>query len=62
MSEKLCVFCRHIRLEVAGYETSGYNAIAKCGKGYWEGEYDYMPNRATLLKAETCPAYDEAKP
>ncbi len=66
---KLCVFCTHFRLEPEGaaYSTmsGGDPAQMKCRKGHWNTCFGYDCEddfRAHILRAATCPDYDQVKP
>lgn len=69
MSEKLCIFCNHMRWDAIEYWhistiTGGMlQGGASCGKGHYHGmkPEDERILRLMLLRAETCPDYDEAK-
>lgn len=72
MSEKLCIFCKHITFDVrGGYwcqdDTGGDEAEAHlvCGKRHfhdsglgWEG---VKWIRESIVRAETCPDYEPDK-
>ena len=72
MSEKLCVFCEHWEIDGGHPDyselTGGDPATMDCHKGH----YRYMDSqltdtrpdifRAIILKAETCPDYEQVEP
>lgn len=73
MSEKLCIFCKHMEFREDDY-IHGYivaSAGHKCGKGYWPPQYpgldtrieptDIKAFRKTILFARDCPDYKTAK-
>lgn len=64
MSEKLCVFCKHIDMNTLGCNGPYPDpATFECGKGYWQGisGFDDRSFRETIKYAETCKDYREAK-
>ena len=70
MSEKLCVFCKHLGFEAAidsqGADSfGGESANILCDKGHWiigVGMYDVEEFRLKILTAQKCPQYNEVKP
>ena len=68
--EKLCLFCKKHKFDYdpgSSCATCGYDAMAamKCQEGHWNMHiYSYTTTeqyRALLLKAETCPDYEQVE-
>jgi hypothetical protein len=66
MSEKLCVFCRHMKFDkTAEYDSGGGDACVSCDKNRFNEcllMYSEDGFRELILHAGDCPDYDEAKP
>lgn len=67
MSEKLCMFCKHLEFDQTDqYESGGGISCMSCDKGHFyqevlSGHVD-ADFRKLILRAETCPDYREVKP
>lgn len=72
MTEKLCIFCRHLKFSGGGYGEYADPASLTCGKEHnihtskddWNWEkfvYDIEDFRRVIIHAKDCPDYDEAK-
>lgn len=67
MSEKLCMFCKHLEFDQTDqYESGGGISCMSCDKGHFYQEVLYghvdADFRKLILRAETCPDYREVKP
>jgi hypothetical protein len=66
MSEKLCVFCKHLELDVRGcYGEYPDPATFECSRGHFkniEASYQISTEefREKIVKAQTCKDYDQA--
>lgn len=64
MSERLCVFCRHLEMNTRGcYGDYPDPATFECMKGHWTEEMysDLGEFRTQILRADKCADYKEAK-
>lgn len=67
--EKNCMFCNHLEFHGGGYGDYPDPDHLSCAKGHfkgshWGGEhhvYDAADFRKIIIKAQTCPDYDQAK-
>lgn len=70
MSEKLCVFCKHLKFTQAvdsqgSASFGGEEAKIGCSKGHWEVDTyasEMIDFRQQILRAENCPDYKQANP
>jgi len=63
MSEKLCVFCTNFGWgEISMYDYGGETGAGIDGHYCDVRPYSTEEFRATLLRAETCPDYEQVKP
>lgn len=66
MSEKLCVFCKHLELNTFGcYGDYPDPATFECSKGHWkdvDASYHVSTEefRARIVTAQTCKEYTQA--
>lgn len=60
--EKLCVFCVNMDEESWGSESMGDNESFVCRKHHFNGPATVYFTREIILKAETCPDYEQVKP
>lgn len=69
MSEKLCMFCKHVEYERpwnsdsdSGTSFSGGGFSCNKKHFYEGGSYSLEDFREVMLKAEKCPDYEQVKP
>lgn len=65
MSEKNCMFCTHLSYEAAGHGEYADPAGLECKKGHFKAYhtfvYDEDDFRRIIVKAQTCPDYNQVK-
>jgi hypothetical protein len=65
VSERNCMFCKHLEYEPAGYGEYADPAGLSCRKGHFKAWDNFVYNegdfRKIVVRAVKCPDYDEAK-
>lgn len=63
--EKNCMFCNHLEFDDGGYGEYADPAGLSCAKGHFQSYSTFVHDagdfRRIIIKAQTCPDYDQAK-